>query len=877
MKYIVREFYKGFRIEHRKFLAYIEGISVQEDREWYASLLLSRLMLVYFLQKKGFLDGDEDYLSNHLEKMRDQADDNNFFPFYQRLLLRLFYAGSDNSECSTESAKEFALIPYINGRLFEEHKLEHAYPDIRIANRAFVGIFQFFNAWCWDFDEREGQDDSRITPDILGYIFEKFTNQKETGAYYTKEDVTEYIAKNTIIPHIFNTIQKCYHELFGKNTALRELLQGNPNRYIYNSVRYNVEKALPERVVKELQSSSQHSLLNKVAPEEYALPGETWRNVIQRRRRYAELQHKLLDGKFISIDDFVTHNLDVYTFIQDVLEQSQDYELIRHFYITLSRLKILDPTCGAGAFLLVALNILKPLYNICLARMEEGVRQHRRTASSADEGLQLETIEYFQAVIDQAASQHNRDFFVNKLIITNNLYGVDIKQEVVEICKLRLFLKLVALVDDVKDLEPLAEIHFNVYAGNSLLGFATYNEAKEAALGGVQGKFDFSHTGDKPFHWFVTFREVMMQGGFDIIIGNPPYIEYSKIKKRYIVQSFGAGNCGNLYAAVVARSFALCREQGYVGLIVPLSICGGERFELLRKAVLDNSRALWLANFEIFPCRLFDQGFQRLSIMITRHTAETDVLLLDPHHTYVTNIQRWYTIERPHLMNLISYTAVQNTVKKSVFPKLAAPLQETILLKVVGKSRGNSIGSMLSAHKTDCFVYYQEATNYWMKATYHVPFYRKNGVITVPAHGRFLFFSDASIAQSIMAIMNSSLFYLWFATYSDGFHLAHALVKEFPLSEQLCHMPELLQLATRLDVEMKRNATKSTRNTRPQGDKAGGRIEIEEYRMGLSKPLLDQIDALLAEYYEFTEEEFDFIISYDIKYRMGKESGKIEG
>jgi hypothetical protein len=944
VEHITKRFYNDFRVEHRKFLAYIEGISVPEDQEWYASLILSRLMLVYFIQKKGFLDGDEDYLPNHLEKLRSQVSDNNFFSFYKKFLLRLFHEGLGNSERSSDLEKEFGFIPYLNGGLFEEHKLERRYPDIQIANEAFDGIFTFFNKWQWHLDEREEQDDNQVNPDVLGYIFEKFTNQKEMGAYYTKEDITEYIAKNAIIPCIFHLVQKYYPNLFQDDTSLWQLLQSDPDRYFYEPVKQGIEKSLSEKIVSGLHSISQHDLLNKSAPNEYALPTETWREVVRRRKNYDDVWCKLVDGDVTSIHDLITYNLDIYTFIQDFLEQSQDCELIRHFYTAISQVKVLDPTCGSGAFLLAALNILKPLYEICLTRMEEIVRQGKQSRAFGKKGVRLETIEYFQNMTSQAANHHNRDFFINKLIIMNNLYGVDIKQEVVEICKLRLFLKLVALVDNVEDLEPLPDIDFNVYAGNSLVGFATYDEVKEAVLGGVQKKFDFNHTMERiedalqkaaqmyrsfqsiqnqavvasttkkalkeqlseqlavvnkelnlylaeehringednlpeidngrPFHWFVAFYEIMAQGGFDVIIGNPPYIEYNKMKQKYILQRFGTGNCGNLYAAVVERSFALCCEEGYIGLIVPLSICGGERFGTLRKTVLRNTTALWLANFEIFPSRLFDGAYQRLSIMLAKHSIDQRSTPPSPHQTYVTRMQRWYAPERPHLMRLITYTVVPDTLKADVFPKLAAPLQASILPKVLRRSRGNNIGQMLSQRKTDCFVYYQEATNYWMKATCRVPFYRKNGVIMAPQHGRFLFFSDVLIAQSIMAMMNSSLFYLWFATYSDGFHLSHALVKEFPVGKELCTMPDLLRLSRDLEDEIKMNAKISTRNTRSQQNKAGDMIEIEEYRMGLSKTLLDQIDTVLARYYDFNDEELEFIINYDIKYRLGKENEK---
>src|SRR5579864_1520980 len=95
----------------------------------------------------------------------------------------------------------------------------------------------------------------------------------------------------------------------------------------------------------------------------------------------------------------------------------------------------------------------------------------------------------FHATLAQVAQHSNRRYYILKTIIIRNLYGVDIMEEATEIAKLRLFLKLVAQVDDVRRLEPLPDIDFNIRAGNTLVGFATYAEAERA----VTSKLDFDN------------------------------------------------------------------------------------------------------------------------------------------------------------------------------------------------------------------------------------------------------------------------------------------------------------------------------------------------------------------------------------------------
>ena len=95
---VTRRFYDRFQEEHRAFLRFVEGITEQGDREWYASVMLNRLMFVYFIQRKGFLDGDRDYLRNRLNRMRAEHGRDTFYTFYRYFLLRLFHEGLGGSD-----------------------------------------------------------------------------------------------------------------------------------------------------------------------------------------------------------------------------------------------------------------------------------------------------------------------------------------------------------------------------------------------------------------------------------------------------------------------------------------------------------------------------------------------------------------------------------------------------------------------------------------------------------------------------------------------------------------------------------------------------------------------------------------------------------
>ncbi|MGA2701848.1 MAG: hypothetical protein ABSH35_12230 [Isosphaeraceae bacterium] len=236
---VTKKFYDQFKKEHADFLKFIKGIPVDADREWYASLMLNRLMFIYFIQEKGFLDGDTRYLQNRLKMVLQRKGKDKFLSFYRYFLLRLFHEGLGRQTAQRSADFEAILgqVPYLNGGLFEVHELEQTYSGIDIPDDAFHRLFAFFDGWRWHLDERPLKNDKEVNPDVLGYIFEKYINQKQMGAYYTKEDITDYITKNTVIPHLFDATEKRRAIAFQPDSALWRLLRDDPDRYIYPAMR----------------------------------------------------------------------------------------------------------------------------------------------------------------------------------------------------------------------------------------------------------------------------------------------------------------------------------------------------------------------------------------------------------------------------------------------------------------------------------------------------------------------------------------------------------------------------------------------------------------------------------------------------------------
>ncbi len=926
---VTKRFYDRFKTEHDAFFKFIAGIPDAEMHRWYTSVMLNRLMFIYFIQKKNFLDNNPDYLRKKLESTRHTGKDR----YYTEFLCPLFFEGfaKKESDRSTAARQMLGQVPYLNGGLFMKHQIEELHGEkIQIADIAFERLFDFFDQYQWHLDERPLRRDNEINPDVLGYIFEKYINQKQMGAYYTKEDITEYIGKNTILPYLFDVArQKCKIAFEGEATVWK-LLQNDPDRYIYDAVKKGVDQPLPDEIAVGLDDVAKRTEWNKPAPAEFALPTEIWREVVARRCRYEEIRTKLAAGEVHDINDLITLNLNIRQFAQDVIENAEGPELLRAFWHAIEKVTVLDPTCGSGAFLFAALNILEPLYDACLDRMQIFLDDLARS----DHKHHPKTFGDFRQILEAIDHHPNRRYFIFKSIIINNLFGVDIMDEAVEICKLRLFLKLVAQVERVSDIEPLPDIDFNIRAGNTLVGFASYDEVKHA----VTRKFDFDNTmeridekagdldrlfklfrqqqtelgGDitpdnkknlrdrleeledelnlylageyavkmdqkgayekwltshKPFHWFIEFYGIIKDGGFDVVIGNPPWKEYAAVKKEYTLLSYKTETCGNLHGICTERALRLRSANGQTGFIVQLPLANSSRMANVRDLLTEQSTALHVISFDDRPGKLFE-GLQNCrSVIFTSHLSANK----NNHKLLTTGYQRWLTITRDNLFPQLEFSEVtEKLIFKGQFPKYATQLQEKIFYKVKTTSN-QTLALALSRSSQQNFIFYQEATRYWIKATVGLPYYAKNGIIDTPAHGRYLCFDRVELANVSCAVLNSNLFYIYFIAFGDCFHLSQQLVSSFPLPPGLLQDSNLCELNIRLMENLRLNSEIKKIRT-----KDGDEIEYAEFFGSRSKNTIDQIDRILARHYGFTDEELDFIINYDIKYRMGRDSGEEE-
>ena len=186
---VKKSFYEDFRQLHDMLMEAIVGVPEVRDRRWYASALLNRLMFVYFLQRRSFLDrkpgqtsGDYDYLRTHFTRSKAEGADR----YFEHFLLPLFFEGfaKPEQERDPDIAARIGHIRYLNGGMFLPHAVEQRYEaSLQIPDAAFNQILTLFDSYNWALDDSPTGNEKEINPAVLGFILEKYINQKEFGAY----------------------------------------------------------------------------------------------------------------------------------------------------------------------------------------------------------------------------------------------------------------------------------------------------------------------------------------------------------------------------------------------------------------------------------------------------------------------------------------------------------------------------------------------------------------------------------------------------------------------------------------------------------------------------------------------------------------------
>ena len=545
----------------------------------YIKKLMGRLVFIQFLQNKAWLDNDIHYTHTLFDKCSDEQREN----FLDNILEPLFFGVFNTPKNEREALflqnhwdnalyEQWKDFPYLNGGLFECDELDKlqlplpsyffSNPEkkdhVRTPNDKYYsdacGIFDFFDRYNFTIDESDPLDtEIGVDPEMLGKIFENLLeDNKDKGAFYTPKEIVNYMCREALVAYLIDEARR------------------------------------KSEVNKQRQESFEDAIRAFVTDPEMT---------VTRMQRYGDQQLKDLND-------------------------------------SLCEVKICDPAIGSGAFPMGLLNLLMN----CRVELNKALHKGEPRA------------------------------WLKKEIIQNNIYGVDIEKGAIDIARLRFWLSIVV---DLEEPEALPNFDYKFMQGNSLLeqyngvDLSQVAEIKKENTDGyqvsmfeneldvcrrslhdkleeyfgvtnhltkqnlrndisalVQKELDEQHikvdlsnidvsANDKFFLWHTWFADVFnrpSKQGFDIVIGNPPYITYkgkekvniSDVEVKRLIAAYpnSAEYKVNSYALFVEAGLKLCNNRGHLTYIIPSTLLQNEYLKKIRQYILQSHRLRELVSFE---------------------------------------------------------------------------------------------------------------------------------------------------------------------------------------------------------------------------------------------------------------------------------------
>lgn len=366
-------------------------------------------------------------------------------------------------------------------------------------------------------------------------------------------------------------------------------------------------------------------------------------------------------------------------------------------------------------------------------------------------------------------------------------------------------------------------------------------------------KMDLDTAQGPPFHWIAEFPEVAdidnMTVDFDIILGNPPYGDILDDSDAVLTEGYETGGINDISAQFVERQLQLLSDEGYFGNITTLRLVYQSDIQELHDKVRRALEETRMACFGTRPSRVFDNADIKTTIMTGKKDGEDDGSIRTSDAIIFSESdrkQKFDAIEYGATEELVLRDRIGGTEgSRAILPKVGGETKRSILEHLRENSdiifddvfdRDESFG--------DYNIYRRRGVRYWINAMYE-ELYSASEVEP-------MYFETELQRDAAFLIMNSSLFYVYWLSYGDFHHLNWSHVRPFPF-------PETEVLEEHAD-EIDELREVFWNGMQEQFDEDQGLTG--EFHMSPLKPVVNDIDDLVGEIYGLTDEEVEFTKEY---------------
>ena len=579
------EFFDKYREQYADFIQYVTGKRfVKVGSKWeekvlgepnaaltqafdhnekkirdYVKKMMGRITFLHFLQRKGWMCGDLNYMQNLFENSAYKDD------YLDSVLEPLFFGILNTKPAEREALftdyswdksllNEWKDIPYLNGGLFERDEEDE--PESRFPADYFKRLFQFFSEYNFTIDENDPNDaEVGVDPEMLGKIFENLLeDNKDKGAFYTPKEIVRYMCQESLIAYLET------------NTSIAK-----------DKIRNFV--LTPEDGVDDIPENKKPKLLT--ALEEVKICGPAIGSGAFPMGLLNELLHcrEVLSGEHYDRAEIKKNIIQNNIYGVDIEKGAVDIARLRFWLSIVVDEETPSPLPNLDYKIMQGNSLIESFMGVDLSKLtyeKEYKKDKGEISLFDDEKNRLQKTVSHLLSSYYSCSDHDR-----KVKLQQEISGTINKQ-------------LEAQAYDPTILARLKDINL---AENN--------------------KFFLWHT------WFSdVFNRDDDKNGFDIVIGNPPYVVVSDIDKDHLYYKYKTKNCLELYAYFFEHSINILHQTGVLSFITGSLYTKGIKFEPLRIFLEKNSQLITYRNEG-------DEVFKNVNM-------PTSTILL-----YKSNFSRW--------------------------------------------------------------------------------------------------------------------------------------------------------------------------------------------------------------------------------------------
>ncbi|QGN23684.1 Eco57I restriction-modification methylase domain-containing protein [Elizabethkingia anophelis] len=589
-------------------------VSPEKEVRNFVSRLLGRIVFLYFLQKKNWLgatsieykDGSTSFLSDLFFSDEKNQDD-----FYSKYLCPIFFealntADRKNDEFKLENGKTLC-IPFLNGGLFEEEQEPNGHRDIKIPAFHFKMLFDFFNGFNFTVYENSPEEHTvAVDPEMLGHIFENLIDyNKDTGTFYTPKEIVQYMTQESLIEYLNTHLQKdrAYIENLVKNQSTNHFKDEELKKI--NQLLDDVKICDPAIGSGAFPMGMLQEIFNLKALINFKLGFEVWSP--------ATVKQNIIQNSIygVDLDEGAVEIARLRFWLSLVVDEGMPKALPNLDYKIMQGNSLLESYRGIDLSGISTGNDLKIIEEMQIDLFGNFVDDQMKMTigkSGLAEEIQKLIKKYFTAKAQDKRSIKNK---IEAKIAEHISFNMELRENQL--------LRQIAELENVNTLKPVQKKALEKFQTDlEILGQTKYDIKKE------QQKDEKNY-----FLWHLFFGDVLNNGGFDIVIGNPPYIqlqkEGGKLAKLFETSGYSTfERTGDIYALFYEKGVNVLKPAGLLCYITSNKWMRANYGSSLRHFFIEKTHPLLILDFG------------NIQVFKTA-TVDTNILLLKNKNTKKKN------------------------------------------------------------------------------------------------------------------------------------------------------------------------------------------------------------------------------------------------